>query len=93
MTITVNQIRNAIVNSESCGFLKVPNQDILTGLSGEKIIASLQRLATLFSQEEDVCYLEVGVFQGLTLISTALSCPQIKCYGIDNFAQFDPKKE
>lgn len=93
MTITVKQIQSAITKSESCGFIKVPNPQILTGLSGEKILASLQRLVTLFSQEQDVCYLEVGVFQGLTLLSTALSCPEIKCYGIDNFAQFDPKKE
>jgi hypothetical protein len=60
------------------------------GYSGKKLIGALQRLSTLFSVNENVCYLEVGVFQGLTLLSVASACSQLPCYGIDNFAYFDP---
>lgn len=93
MQVKLSQLTNAIAESESYGFLKEPDKDILNGLSGEKIIGSLQRLTALLVNEPNVCYLEVGVFQGLTLLSTAFACPEIKCYGIDNFAQFDPQKE
>lgn len=62
----------------------------LSGYSGNKIIASLQELTKLFIDIKDSCYLEVGVFQGLTLLSVANACPSIPCYGIDNFAYFDP---
>lgn len=89
----INQFINAITESEYKGFLQEPNNKILTGYSGEKVIGCLQRLTSLFSQEKNICYLEVGVYQGLTLLSTALACPKVKCYGVDNFAQFDPKKE
>ena len=70
MTIKVKNLINAISESEDNGFLKQPDKDILTGFSGEKIIGLLQRFSTLFT-EEKACYLEVGVFQGLTLLSVA----------------------
>ncbi|EAW35612.1 class I SAM-dependent methyltransferase [Lyngbya sp. PCC 8106] len=93
MSIKIDQLIAAISETESNGVLKKLDPEILSGLSGDKIIGTLQRLCCLFAAEKDTCYLEIGVFQGLTLLSTALSCPDIKCYGIDNFAQFDPKKE
>lgn len=40
---------------------------------------------------EETCYVEVGVFQGLTLLSSALANPNAFFYGIDNFAFFDSK--
>ena len=92
MTIKVKNLINAISESEDNGFLKQPDKDILTGFSGEKIIGLLQRFSTLFT-EEKACYLEVGVFQGLTLLSVASAGSFIYCYGIDNFAQFDTDKK
>ncbi len=65
----------------------------LTGYSGKKVIATLQRLIDLFSQEENTCYLEIGVFQGLTLLHSAITKPNYHCYGIDNFAYFDPQNK
>ena len=69
------------------------SSDILSGYSGNMLMGSLQRLATLYERDPEACYLEVGVFQGLTLLSVANSCPKLSCYGIDNFSQFDPKGE
>ncbi|NJO31723.1 MAG: hypothetical protein HC874_32360 [Richelia sp. SL_2_1] len=89
----LSQIIEAIKNAESNGLIAGTDTDVLTGLSGDKLVGSLQRLASLFSEDKNTCYLEVGVFQGLTLLSVANSCPNLTCYGIDNFAQFDPKGE
>ena len=38
-------------------------------------------------------YLEVGVFRGKTILTSALANPTIPHIAIDNFAQFDPKEE
>ena len=89
----LSKIIEAIKNAESYGLIPETNNEVLTGLSGDKLVGSLQRLTSLFSQNNNTCYLEVGVFQGLTLLSVAHSCPNVMCYGIDNFAQFDPKGE
>ncbi|MFN5953970.1 MAG: class I SAM-dependent methyltransferase [Dolichospermum sp.] len=89
----LNQIIEAIKEAESTGLITNSNNDVLTGFSGNKLVGSLQRLTSLFSENKDTCYLEVGVFQGLTLLSVANACPSVNCYGIDNFAQFDPKGE
>ena len=65
----------------------------LSGLAGLKTVGVLQRLAQLMSADETACYLEVGVFQGLTLVSTSLDAPELPCYGIDNFRILDPEKK
>lgn len=93
MKVSINHIFQAIESAETSGLMKDVENDILTGYSGEKIIGALQRLTSLFSEEKDVCYLEVGVFQGLTLLSTANACFSVHCYGIDNFAYFDPENQ
>lgn len=93
MSLSHQIFLDAILETETQGLLKITNQDILTGFSGEKVIGLLQRFSTVFSDVENACYLEVGVFQGLTLLSVANACPSISCYGIDNFAQFDKDKK
>ena len=92
MTISIDKIIKAIEDAESYGLVKDTENDILTGYSGEKLMGTLQRLSCLFSEEKDVCYLEVGVYQGLTLLSTANVCHHLPCYGIDNFS-LDPEKK
>lgn len=89
----LSQIIQAIKGAESSGLVPETDLKILSGLSGDKLVGSLQRLTSLFSEDKNTCYLEVGVFQGLTLLSVANSCSNSTCYGIDNFAQFDPKGE
>jgi hypothetical protein len=56
----------------------------LTGYSGRKIVNLLQHLAQSCCGE--TCYAEVGVFQGLTLLSVAAANPVLACFGIDNFS-------
>lgn len=89
----LNKIIQAIKDAESNGLMPGTKNEVLSGFSGDKLAGSLQRLASLFAEEKDTCYLEVGVFQGLTLLSVANACQNIPCYGIDNFAFFDPNNE
>jgi hypothetical protein len=67
--------------------------EVLTGFSGRRMIAALQGLTAQFADPEKYCYLEVGVFQGLTLLSVAGANPGMACFGIDNFQAHDPDKK
>lgn len=85
------RVRELIEEADKHGALH--NMQGLTGFSGEKLVGMLQRLARYQHLTNGGCYLEVGVFQGLTLISVASVLGDSSAYGIDNFAQFDPQKE
>lgn len=65
-------------------------QVALTGLSGQKVIGLLQNVASSFTDDPEACYAEIGVFQGLTLLSVASSNPTMQCFGVDNFAYLNP---
>lgn len=80
----------AIRETEENGLLTDRRRDGLAGISGMKTVGVLQRLARLFAADPVACYVEIGVFQGLTLVSTALEAPGLPCFGIDNFATLDP---
>lgn len=80
-------IKSLIVEAEQEGLMCQPVG--LSGLSGEKLVGALQRLAKYQADASRGCYLEVGVFQGLTLISTAVALAGKPAYGIDNFS-LDP---
>jgi hypothetical protein len=82
----IKEIASAIEQSESLG--RVMHLDGVTGLSGDKLIGLLQRCAKI-SSTDNVCYLELGVFQGLTLSSVAAVASALPCFGIDNFSQND----
>lgn len=92
-TLMLKKIIDSIKEAENTGLL--PNTDLstLSGFSGNKLVGTLQRLVSKYQENPDACYLEVGVFQGLTLLSVATVCPTIICYGIDNFAYHDPNGE
>ena len=85
----IHLILEAIKAAEVEGVLGTFDESLLTGFSGKKLIGTLQRLAYQWEHRENACYLEIGVFQGLTLLSVASACPGLPCYGIDNFAFFD----
>lgn len=61
----------------------------VTGFSGEKLLGALQRLARYQESIDGGCYVEVGVYQGLTLTAVASAVSGSYAYGIDNFSQFD----
>lgn len=86
MVNCINKISRLIKGSKR--ELKVLNG--VTGLSGAKLVGFLQRACNV-NLDSDTCYLEIGVFQGLTLTSAAAVTKE-ECYGIDNFAQFDKDK-
>ena len=87
----IEQVLKIILETEKSGLLTNRQPDGLSGISGLKTVGLLQRLARYFADRANLCYLEIGVFQGLTLVSTALEAPELKCFGIDNFATLDPE--
>jgi predicted O-methyltransferase YrrM len=89
----IERVLEIIRETERDGLLTDRRAEGLSGISGLKTVGVLQRLARLFAGERQACYLEIGVFQGLTLVSTALDAPELPCFGIDNFATLDPDGE
>jgi hypothetical protein len=89
----IEDVLAAVRETERHGFLNDRRDDGLTGISGHKTVGVLQRLVGLFDGDAGACYLEIGVYQGLTLVSAALESPGLACFGIDNFATLDPDGE
>jgi predicted O-methyltransferase YrrM len=86
----IDDITRCIADTISAGMLVEPPAGLLSGYSGKRVVGLLQRLVQ-GAVKQQRCYLEVGVFQGLTLLSTAYACKEMACFGIDNFALFDPE--
>lgn len=89
-TSDFQELQRLVQESDECGLVVQPTE--LSGYSGRKLVGLLQRLAIHQTKAGNGCYVEVGVFQGLTLLSTAAVIPDTDVYGIDNFAQFDAEK-
>ncbi|OHC75533.1 MAG: hypothetical protein A3G18_09335 [Rhodospirillales bacterium RIFCSPLOWO2_12_FULL_58_28] len=85
------KVLNCIRESDLNGPLSCKGGDVLDGLSGSKTVGVLQRLTGLFADDPTACYVEIGVFQGLTLFSVAVHFPDFPCFGIDNFSILDPQ--
>ena len=86
----IEKVVAAIEESERSGRMLV--LDGPAGLAGERTAGLLQRCAAL-AAADGACYVEVGVFRGYTLCSVAAAAPEMACFGIDNFVQFDPAGE
>jgi len=82
----LNEIIASIRSAEHTGEAGQANKEILTGFSGKKLLGLLQRVNSLFEHDDQACYLEVGIFQGLTLLSVASHCRSLSCFGIDDFS-------
>lgn len=89
----IDKILRIIQEIEINPIVKKPNNVEITGFSGDKILGILQKFVESFSTDTNACYLEIGVFQGLTLCLSSLVCPTFPCYGVDNFAFFDPENK
>jgi hypothetical protein len=83
-------IIRCITEAQSEGPISDDLTQSLEGFACTNTIGTLQRLVHLFEGDDSAVYLEIGVYQGQTLLSVARLCPQIPCYGIDNFSLFDP---
>jgi hypothetical protein len=88
MTNHAEKILECIRGAEEGVLDSGPNQ-VVSGFAGDKLTGLIQRLTRAIGQD----YLEVGVFQGSSLLNTAFCNPEIHCYGIDNFSQFDARGE
>ena len=84
------KLRELVQEAEVSGLLTEARD--VTGFSGNKLIGTLQRIAKYQESVGAGQYLEIGVFQGLTLISVASVLNEATAFGIDNFAQFDPDR-
>lgn len=84
----IRRVIEAVEETEADGRVVAPPG--VEGLAGERTVGLLQRCARL-AAAPGRCYLEVGVFQGYTLCSVAAAAPAMACFGIDNFAQLDPR--
>ncbi len=89
----LKKVFNCVHETEKAELLSDRGIDVLGGLSGSKTVGVLQRLTGLFADDGGACYLEIGVFQGLTLLSVAVNFPEFPCFGIDNFSILDPEGE
>ncbi len=87
------QVIGAIGEADAHGLVSDKGADVLGGLSGRATVGLLQRLVGLVRDRRSLCYLEIGVFQGLSLLSVAIEHPDFPCFGIDNFSILDPKGE
>lgn len=87
------KVLECIAEADRDGPLAGTGEEMPDGLSGAKTVGALQRLGGLFAGDPGACYLEIGVFQGLTLAAVAAGHPGLACFGIDNFSQFDPDGE
>ncbi len=86
----LNKIIDKVRDADAGGLLVDRRSEGLSGIFGLKTVGVLQRLGRLFDGDAAAAYLEIGVFQGLTLVSTALEALSMPCFGIDNFRILDP---
>ena len=85
------KVYDLVKESEKFGPLVKGNE--LTGTSSDALIGTLQRISKYQEDTNDGLYLEIGVYQGLSLIPVGMVLPDIPVYGIDNFAQNDPESK
>ncbi len=89
-TAWMETAREACASAQREGMLSDHGRGVLSGFSGERLIGMLQRIVGL-TCDETRAYVEVGVFQGLTLLSVASAHRDVACVGIDNYSQCDPE--
>jgi hypothetical protein len=89
---TLSKLRAIALEAQQAEFRGSAYGDILTGLSGRKLMQCLQRFTQALCNQDTV-YVEIGVFQGLTLISNAQANPSVPCFGIDNFSLFNEGRD
>lgn len=67
--------------------MHILRENDVSGMSSENIRLFINEAVRRFAKNG--VYLEVGTFQGCSLLSAALFNPSPRCIGIDNFSEFD----
>ncbi len=62
-----------------------------SGPSGEKFRSLIAELNS--KMKGKYCYLEIGIYRGRTIITSAVDNPATQHIGVDNFSQFDPERK
>lgn len=89
---TLKAVRAAIAEASEGPPPEFKFGDALSGFSGRRLISCLHKLTGILCGPDRV-YLEIGVFQGLTLISNAYMNPKVACFGVDNFSLFNEGRD
>lgn len=71
--------------------MKILSDMQIKGMTTENIDFIRNEVVRIFAEKG--CYLEVGCFQGRSLISAALFNKNTRCIGVDNFSLFDKSKK
>ena len=77
-----SDVARAIRGAEAQGLVPGTSRPAARGFSGDKLLGMLQRLAQLVPA--DRCYVEIGVFDGLTLLTVSGMRSDLACFGIDD---------
>jgi len=67
--------------------MNILSKGLVKGMSTENIAFFINEIVKTIACKG--VYLEVGTFNGYSLLSAALYNPSTRCIGIDNFSQFD----
>ena len=73
-------------NLSEKGRVKLPRENV--GPSGQKFRSLISELVSQLPQNNT--YLEIGVFKGRTILTSAKENPTVSHIGVDDFSQFDP---
>lgn len=86
---TIENLAKICKTADLEDFLILPPKGVLDGFSGNKLVGAIQRFTHYFSLNGTSIYVEIGIYQGLTLLANAFANPLAKCIGIDNFSLFN----
>lgn len=86
---TIENLAKICRASDLEGFMNCPPKGVLDEFSGSKLVGLIQRFTHYFSHNSASTYVEIGIYQGLTLLANAFANPLAKCIGIDNFSLFN----
>jgi len=65
-----------------------PCPDVM-GMASYKKLMLMSLIASLLPEDASECYLEVGTFQGKSLVAALKNNPQVNAIACDNFSEFD----
>ena len=63
----------------------------VTGMASWRKLKLMGLIASLMPADGSECYLEVGTYQGKSLVATLLGNPKLRAIACDDFSEYDPQ--